>query len=79
MQSIHGHDVIDMIQAAGHGFTRDGLITAIQSRFGTDTQFHTCSAEGMSASELVDFLIAKGKFLANSDDLRIDPSRVCQH
>ena len=79
MESIHGHDVIDMIQTAGHPFSRVGLVTAIGEKFGDDARFHTCSAEGMTADELVDFLIAKGKFFAGSDDLVIDPAKLCQH
>ena len=79
MESIHGHDVIDMIQTAGHPFSRAGLVTAIAEKFGADARFHTCSAEGMTADSLVDFLIAKGKFFAGSDSLSIDPSKVCQH
>jgi probable metal-binding protein len=79
MESIHGHDVIDMIQAAGRPFSRAGLITAIGEKFGAGARFHTCSAEGMTAEGLVDFLIAKGKFFAGAEDLTIDPSKVCQH
>ena len=79
MGSIHGHDVIDMIQTAGHPFSRAGLVTAIAEKFGTEARFHTCSAEDMTAEALVEFLIAKGKFFAGSDSLSLDPSQVCQH
>ena len=79
MESIHGHDVIDMIQTAGHPFSRADLVTAIGEKFGGDARFHTCSAEGMTAEALVDFLVAKGKFFAGSDNLSLDPSKVCQH
>lgn len=79
MESIHGHDVIAMIQAAGHPFTREGLMAAIGERFGAEARFHTCSAENMTAAGLVEFLAAKGKFLVCDDGLTIDPARVCQH
>jgi probable metal-binding protein len=79
MESIHGHDVIDMIQSAGQPFTREELVTAIGEKFGTNARFHTCSAEGMTADGLVDFLVAKGKFFAGSEHLAIDPAKVCQH
>jgi probable metal-binding protein len=79
MESIHGHDVIDMIQTAGHPFSRAGLVAAITEKFGAKARFHTCSAEDMTAEGLVEFLIAKGKFFAGSESLVIDPDKVCQH
>lgn len=79
MESIHGHDVIDMIQTSAEPYSRPGLVAAIGEKFGADARFHTCSAEGMTADGLVDFLIAKGKFFAGSDRLEIDPSKLCQH
>lgn len=80
MESIHGHDVIEMIQSAARPFSRTGLVAAIGERFGSEARFHTCSAEAMTAGELVEFLMAKGKFLIAEDaGLTIDPSKVCQH
>ena len=79
MDSIHGHDVIEMIQAAGQPFTREALVTAIGERFGASARFHTCSAENMTANELVEFLAAKGKFFVSDEGLTIDPTKVCQH
>ena len=79
MESIHGHDVIEMIQTAGHPFSRVGLVTAITEKFGANARFHTCSAEDMTADGLVDFLVAKGKFFAGSNSLALDPSKICQH
>lgn len=80
MDSIHGHDVIEMIQTAGRPFTRSELVTAISGKFGDGARFHTCSAEGMTADELVTFLMAKGKFVIAEDaGMTIDPAKVCQH
>jgi probable metal-binding protein len=79
MASIHGHDVIDMIQQAGHAFSRAELVSAIGGKFGAGARFHTCSAEDLTAGELVEFLASRGKFLTSDGNLAIDPSKVCQH
>jgi probable metal-binding protein len=79
MASIHGHDVIDMIQQAGRAFSRAELVSAIGARFGAGACFHTCSAEGMTAEGLVEFLVSRGKFFASDGDLTLDPSKICQH
>ena len=79
MTSIHGHDVIDMIQQAGRAFSRAELVSAIGEKFGMDARFHTCSAEGLTAEGLVEFLASRGKFTGNASALSMDPSKICQH
>jgi len=79
MESIHGHDVIDMIQQAGRAFSRPELVAAIAGKYGADARFHTCSAEGLTADGLIDFLASRGKFFGNESGLSIDASKICQH
>jgi probable metal-binding protein len=79
-ESIHGHDVMHMIADAGRAFSKDGLIAEISEKFGENARFHTCSAENMTARELVDFLIARGKFQSSDEQaLTLDTSAICQH
>ena len=61
--SIHGHEVLNMMIESGEQYTEQSLVAAIQARFGAAERFHTCSAEGMTAGELVAFLAARGKFI----------------
>lgn len=75
----HGHDVMHMM--AGNSYAdREELVKAIIERFGEDERFHTCSAEGMNAEELVDFLEARGKFMpARQDGFTVDETKICNH
>ncbi len=59
MDSIHGHEVLNMMIESGEQYTHASLEAAIKTRFGEQARFHTCSAEGMTAGELVAFLAAK--------------------
>ncbi len=77
--SIHGHEVMDAMQASGLLFTRDSLASFIVERFGAAARFHTCSAEGMTARELVNFLADRGKFVGTEEGFTLNPVRVCQH
>ena len=52
---------------------------AIIAHFGADELFHTCSVEGMTASELVDFLAERGKFMPASAGFTVDSSKICNH
>lgn len=75
----HGHEVLHMMEGKSYR-TRSELIDAIIERFGADERFYTCSAEGMTAAELVDFLEDRGKFKpAGEEEFTVDISKVCNH
>ena len=50
----HGHEVLAMMQ--GHSYSEKSLLEAIIAKFGTEERFYTCSAEKLTAQELIDFL-----------------------
>mgnify|MGYP002719311093 CR=1 FL=1 len=75
----HGHEVIQMMRGNSYP-TRESLVQAIIDQFGADARFQTCSAEGLNAKQLVEFLEARGKFMpAGSDGFTVDESKVCNH
>ena len=60
--------------------TKESLVKAIVDKFGADERYYTCSAEGMTAAELVDFLEERGKFMpSSSDDFTVDTNKICNH
>lgn len=75
----HGHDVLHMMEGNSYT-TKESLVKAIIEKFGAEERFHTCSAEGMTAEELVDFLAARNKFKpSNEDAFTVDSTRICNH
>ncbi|ECG8589247.1 DUF2492 family protein [Salmonella enterica subsp. salamae] len=79
MDSIHGHKVLNMMLESGEQYTYASLEAAIKARFGERARFHTCSASGMTAGELVAFLAAKGKFVAMESGFSTHDSKICRH
>ncbi|MBS1205727.1 MAG: hypothetical protein H6R25_2626 [Proteobacteria bacterium] len=79
MASIHGHEVLNMMIASGEHYTTESLAEAINARFGETARFHTCSAEGMTAAELVTFLAAHGKFIPAEEGFSTHESKICRH
>ncbi|CRL62034.1 YecH family metal-binding protein [Proteus vulgaris] len=79
MSSIHGHEVLQMILSSDIAFTKASLIDAIHQKFGNDSRFHTCSAENMTATELVDFLEKKGKFIPAEGGFTTSENKICRH
>lgn len=79
MTSIHGHEVLNMMLADDQSWTTERLVTAIEEKFGKMARFYTCSAEGMTAGELVDFLAARGKFIPQQEGFVTHKSKICHH
>ncbi|HDR2788433.1 MULTISPECIES: YecH family metal-binding protein [Enterobacter] len=77
--SIHGHEVLNMMVESGEQYTEQSLVAAIQARFGEAERFHTCSAEDMTAGELVAFLAARGKFIPAAEGFSTHESKICRH
>ena len=61
--SVHGHDILHILFEADPQLTREELVATANERFGAEARYHTCSADGMSIEELIDFLAARGKFV----------------
>jgi probable metal-binding protein len=76
---IHGHDVLDLMIASGVTYTRVTLVQAMLAQFGPDARYHTCSADGMDAAQLIDFLAARGKFRGSEEGFTVATENVCQH
>ena len=74
----HGHDVLHMMEGNSYK-TKEELVKAIIEHFGSEEEFHTCSREGMNATELVDFLTKKGKFIPATDGFTVDTAKICNH
>ncbi|MEB6583500.1 YecH family metal-binding protein [Klebsiella quasipneumoniae] len=79
MSSIHGHEVLQMMLASGECWTAASLEAVIHRRFGAEARFHTCSAENLSAADLVAFLEQKGKFIARAAGFTTAENKICQH
>lgn len=76
---VHAHRVMEALLLGGQTYSRGGLETAIREEFGTATRFETCSARGMTAAELVHFLIERGKLAGAGDTLGFAPAGACSH
>lgn len=75
----HGHDILHMMEGNSY-HSKSELVDAIIGRWGSEETFHTCSAEGMTAAEIVDFLDERGKFMDTPDGgFTVNLLRVCNH
>lgn len=78
-KEIHGHEVMDMMIKSGKKYSRNSLRTEIHETFGKTTLFFACSAQGLDADGLIDFLDSKNKFSGTPDSFQLASSTHCDH
>lgn len=77
MNQVHGHEVLAMMQ--GKAFSVESLRNAMIEKFGENTRYFTCSASDMTADELIQFLMNRGKFMPMDDGFTVDKTKICNH
>jgi len=75
--SIHGHDVIHLINDAAPPLTRTALVAEVAARYGVEPRFHTCSAGGMTLDDLLAFLLSRDKVVERDGRLYVNFGEVC--
>jgi probable metal-binding protein len=76
---VHAHEVIDLIRQASPALTPEGVIRAVNERFGPAARFHTCSLQGMTVEQVVQFLLQRGKVVLHEGTLMVQEANVCRH
>jgi probable metal-binding protein len=79
MNQIHGHAVMEMMIASGKTYTKETLIADIRSQFGNEARFQTCSAENLTAEQMVEFLATRGKLVPCAGGFHLPKEGMCQH
>ena len=77
-ESIHGHNVLNLIREYNQPVSKEEILTAIAQHFGSNNLFHTCSAEGLNADQLLELFLAKGKLTLQNEQVHFVGCR-CKH
>ncbi len=76
-ESIHGHQVMEMMASSAKTYTKSTLKADIAARFGEKARFHTCMGSDLSADDLIDFLASKGKFVESEQGISMPEEHLC--
>ncbi|WP_037458403.1 YecH family metal-binding protein [Shewanella sp. HN-41] len=77
--SVHGHDVMALMVAQGSPILKHELITLMAQKFGGSARYHTCSAENLTAIELISLLTSKEKLQETELGMAFVAGRQCHH
>lgn len=76
---IHGHEVMQMMVESKATYSTESLKSAIIHKFGSDARFYTCSADNLTAEQLIAFLAERGKFVPQENGFSTTPDKICNH
>ena len=76
---IHGHEVMQMMVDAHTTYSVETLKKAILDKFGAEARFYTCSADNLTADELIALLEQRGKFIAQKEGFSTSSDKICNH
>ncbi|MBY5921976.1 YecH family metal-binding protein [Ferrimonas balearica] len=79
MSSVHAHEFLAMVADCAEPKTLEQLKEMASARFGAEVRFHTCKAEDLTISALLDFLLARDKLTQVGDGYQVNAARVCNH
>ena len=77
-ESIHGHQVMEMMAESKKTYSRASLKAEIAEKFGDNACFHVCYDDNLTADGLIDFLAAQGKFVECEAGLSMPEDNLCQ-
>jgi len=76
-ESIHGHQVMEMMANSAKIYTKSALKADIAANFGENARFHTCMNSDLTADGLISFLTEKGKFVESEEGLHMPEAHLC--
>ncbi|WP_413699926.1 YecH family metal-binding protein [Psychromonas sp. KJ10-10] len=76
-ESIHGHQVMEMMATSGKSYNKVELKSEIASKFGAEARFHTCMGSDLTADDLIEFLASKGKIIESEQGMSMPEEHLC--
>lgn len=71
--------MLQMMLTSGKTYSKASLAEEISKTFGPEARFYTCSAEDLTAGQLVEFLEARGKFIPQGEGIQTSAHLICRH
>lgn len=79
MNTIHIHDILDIIYNSGKEYTIDSLKEEVINRYGNDINFMTCSDHKFGIEGMIDFMCSRGKIEVHGEKIFPAGASWCDH
>ncbi len=79
MNTIHIHEVLDIIYSSNQSFTIDSLKEEVQRIYGEDVHFMSCADHRFGIEGMVDFMHSRGKIEIQGEQIFPAGASFCDH
>lgn len=79
MNTIHIHEVLDIIYSSNHSFTIESLKEEVQRIYGEDVNFMSCADHRFGIEGMVDFMHSRGKIEIQGEQIYPAGASFCDH
>lgn len=79
MNTIHIHEILDIIYSSNNAFTIDTLKKEVQRIYGQDVHFTSCADQRFGIEEMVNFMHSRGKIEIEGDQIFPAGASFCDH
>ncbi|EOD81795.1 hypothetical protein D515_01702 [Grimontia indica] len=75
--SIHVHEILNHLKQ--QPMSEQALTHWVDGQWVASARFHTCSQQGLSFSEVLEFLRRRKKIFEDMGAISVNEARVCNH
>jgi probable metal-binding protein len=79
MNTIHIHEILDIIYSSGKTFTISSLKEEVQNIYGEDVLFMSCSDHHFGIEDMVHFMLSRGKIDIKGETIFPAGDSFCEH
>jgi len=79
MNTIHIHEVLDIIYFSGKSFTIRSLKEEVQKIYGEDVHFMSCVDDHFGMEDMVNFMLNRGKIEVKGEQIYPAGASFCEH
>jgi len=79
MNTIHIHDILDLIYSSRKSYTIDSLKEDVKKIYGEKVHFNSCADHRFGVEEMVEFMHNRGKIEVHGDRIYPAGATYCDH
>jgi probable metal-binding protein len=78
-QTVHAHQILDMLDQRAEPITLDTLKSEVQQAFAADAIFSNCKGDAFNFDQLIEFMLRNQKIVIADGKVRLNKAHVCNH
>ena len=78
-QTVHAHQILDMLDQRTEPITLETLKSEVQQAFGANAVYSNCKGTTFNFGQLIEFMSRNQKIVIADGKVRLNKANVCNH